>query len=218
MTNLLPWSFSKLKAFEICPRQGYAKYISRELPYVETEAQHKGNEFHKAMEDRIKEGMPILGEYAWAEDYVPRQVKPDDILLAEVPLDLNVNGEPLPKGHAKHERWFTCKIDVLQIEDDDVCWLIDWKTGKPWEDSDQLNLYSVVVKAHYPHVRHWRGFYVWLREQRVGMVHTLSPGRAAHKLRERIERVDVSDTPKKNPLCPWCAVARCENYTGGIGK
>src|ERR1700685_3469259 len=167
MSNMAPFSFTKLKTFETCPRQGFAKYVSRELPYVESEAKNRGNEFHAAMDSRVTHGTPITGEYAWAEDYVPMKQRECDLLFTEIPLHINFAAEPLPEGHDKAERWFTAKIDVLQIEDDDVCWLIDWKTGKPWEDPDQLNLYSVVVKAHYPHVRHWRGFYVWLREQRI---------------------------------------------------
>jgi RecB family exonuclease len=208
MTNLLPWSYTKLTTFERCPKLGYARYIAKTLPYVESEAARLGNEVHAALEKLIVDGVPLPEKWAWVGEFVP-ETKPGDVVRAEDWFNFNMDNQPTPA-----RSWFTTKIDFLQIEDGDVAWVLDWKTGKPWEDPDQLNVYATAVKAHYPHVRHWRGMYVWLRERRVGEVHTLSPGRTFAKLVERVKAVDTSDTPRKNKLCPWCELTTCKYYTG----
>ena len=53
MTKVWPWSFSKIKDFEQCPKQYYHKHILKEVPFVQTEAILYGNEFHKMAEDFI---------------------------------------------------------------------------------------------------------------------------------------------------------------------
>jgi len=208
--TLTPWSYTKLRAFETCPRKGRAQYISRELPYRESEAAREGNKVHKLLEDRVSEGAPLPAEYAWLEAFIPVKAKEDDILIAEPWLHIGEDGHPCKRTNA----WFTAKIDLLNIEDMDLAVIIDWKTGKPWEDPDQLNVYAALVKAHYPYVRHWRGFYVWLKTKAIGEVHTLSPAVSLRKMKERTATVDTSDTPKKSKLCPFCPLERCEFYTG----
>jgi len=209
--NLLPWSYSKLTSFERCPRYGRAKYIDKSLPYVESPAAKEGNECHAAIEAHVNNSEPLPAKWTWVQQFIP-DYKAGDTLKAEGWLNVNADGTPAPR-----KSWFTTKIDLLQIEDGDIAWIIDWKTGKPWEDPDQLKCYSVAVKAHYPHVRHWRGMYVWLKEKRVGEVHTLSPARTLTKLQERVAKVDTSDTPKPNKLCDWCELQTCEFYTGRKG-
>jgi hypothetical protein len=36
--SVAPWSFSKIKAFEQCPKQFYHEKILKEFPVVETDA------------------------------------------------------------------------------------------------------------------------------------------------------------------------------------
>ncbi len=50
MTKVAPWSFSRLKSFEQCPKQFYHEKILKAYPFVQTEAILYGNEFHKAAE------------------------------------------------------------------------------------------------------------------------------------------------------------------------
>ena len=52
--SIAPWSFSKAKAFETCPKQFYHVNILKEYPFEETEAMRYGTEFHKACEDYIE--------------------------------------------------------------------------------------------------------------------------------------------------------------------
>ena len=209
MTSLLPWSYTKLTTFERCPKLGRAKYIDKTLPYVESEAAKEGIRVHDAIEHYVRDGAALPKDLEWVTDFIPGKKYEDDIICVERWFNFSEFGQPI---HTKG--WFTTKVDLLQIEDGDIAWIIDWKTGKPWEDPDQLNVYSTAIKAHYPRVRHWRGMYVWLKERKVGEVHTLSPAKTFDGLVERVKAVETGDIARKNKLCPWCELTTCRYYTG----
>ena len=210
--SLLPWSYTKLTTFERCPKLGRARYIDRTLPYVESEAAKEGNRVHNAIEHYVRGVAELPEDLTWVTDFIPSKQSEDDLICAERWFNFSIENQP-----TYTKDWFTAKVDLLQIEDGDIAWIIDWKTGKPWEDPDQLNVYSTAIKAHYPDVRHWRGMYIWLKERKVGEVHTLSPGRTFNRLVERVKAIDTSDTAKKNKLCPWCELTICKYYTGEKG-
>jgi PD-(D/E)XK nuclease superfamily len=216
--QLAPWSYSKLTAFERCPRQGYARYIAKTLPYVESDAARRGNEVHKAIEDNIKYFKPLPQEYQWLAEFIPVP-NIDDVVLAEMAFGITKDGETrvhLPnKPYAwPDDTWFMAKIDYLLIEPSGLAWIIDWKTGRPWENPDQLECYSVLVSAYFKRVENIIGMYTWLKERRVGEPYKLPPEKTMNKLRKRIATVDTSDTPKRNKLCDWCPLESCEYYTG----
>lgn len=52
--NAAPWSFSKIKAFQQCPKQFYHEKIIKQYPFKMTDAVRYGNEFHKAAENYIQ--------------------------------------------------------------------------------------------------------------------------------------------------------------------
>ena len=64
--SIAPWSFSKAKAFEQCPKQFYHEKILREYPFVETEAIRYGNAFHTAAEEYIRDGTPLPKMFDYA--------------------------------------------------------------------------------------------------------------------------------------------------------
>ncbi len=59
MSKAAPWSFSRIKAFEQCPKQFYHEKVLKQYPFKETDAMRYGTDFHKACEDYIGEGTPI---------------------------------------------------------------------------------------------------------------------------------------------------------------
>ena len=53
MSKAAPWSFSRIKAFEQCPKQFYHEKVLKQYPFIQTDAMRYGNRFHKACEDYI---------------------------------------------------------------------------------------------------------------------------------------------------------------------
>jgi hypothetical protein len=207
--NILPLAYTKLKAFENCPRQGYARYISKTYPFVKTPDMEKGIKMHAMFESRVKNDTPFPAEFSWCDDFMPSRNSDTRVYAAE--CSLGIESDNSACSFFESSCYFRGKIDLLNIEGD-TAFLIDWKTGKPYEDPDELNLHAMLAKAHYPDVKHWRGMYVWLREKRIGDMHTLSPGKTYHKLLDRVSKLKIGDFPRKNPLCPWCDLTSCEYY------
>jgi hypothetical protein len=201
------WSYTSLAAFENCPRQGYARYIAKTYPFVETEAMREGKRVHKAFENRIKNDEPFPDDLAYCEQFIPTRTLDTVLIGSEISLGIDMDFAAC--GFFDSDCFFRGKLDLLNIEGD-TAFIIDFKTGKPYERDDELQLHAMLAKTAYPDVKHWRGFYVWLRNRKIGDIHTLSPAVSYRKLLARVEKLQLEDIPKKNPLCPWCELMSCE--------
>lgn len=55
-----PWSYSKLKSFQQCPKQFYHLKVAKDYKEPLTQAIYYGNAFHKAAEHYVQDGTPYL--------------------------------------------------------------------------------------------------------------------------------------------------------------
>ena len=127
MSKVWPWSFSKIKAFEQCPKQFYHEKILKEYPFVETEAIRYGSEFHKSAEDYIGEGTPLPPKFNFAQGMLDSLNAKAGEKLCERKMGLTENLEPC--GFYDDTVWFRGIADLI-ILDGDLAWVIDYKTGK----------------------------------------------------------------------------------------
>lgn len=198
-----------------CPRKAFHVNIAKDLPKEDSEALRWGNQVHKAMEERINKGTPLPSEMGKYESFVQfgnYNVK------AEVKLGLRENGQPC--GFFDSDVWMRGVLDVLIAEKPmlNSAFLMDWKTGKKREDSEELELHAVLLRGARPALERITGSYVWLQEISIGQAHDLSATET--KLAQvRATRKDIehafalgSDAfpPRQNPLCGWCPVKSCE--------
>ena len=49
-----PWSFSKIKSFQQCPKQFYHEKVIKQYPFKMTAAVRYGDQFHRAAEKYIQ--------------------------------------------------------------------------------------------------------------------------------------------------------------------
>jgi len=54
--SVAPWSFSKVKAFQQCPKQFYHEKVLKQYPFKESKATLYGTAFHEAAETYIRDG------------------------------------------------------------------------------------------------------------------------------------------------------------------
>ena len=155
--SIAPWSFSKSKAFEQCPKQFYHEKILREYPFVETEAIRYGNAFHTAAEEYIRDGTPLPKKFDYALDMLDSlNMKKGEKLCEE---KLGVTENLTPCGFYDDEVWYRGIADLLIInEEDELAWVIDYKTGKNarYADKGQLELMALLVFAHFPKIKNVR--------------------------------------------------------------
>lgn len=155
--SIAPWSFSKAKAFEQCPKQFYHEKILQEYPFVETEAIRYGNAFHTAAEEYIRDGTPLPKMFDYAQAMLDSLNAKKGVKLCEEKLGVTENLSPC--SFYADDVWYRGIADLLIVnEEDELAWVIDYKTGKSakYADKGQLELMALLVFAHFPKVKNVR--------------------------------------------------------------
>jgi CRISPR/Cas system-associated exonuclease Cas4 (RecB family) len=137
--SLVPWSYSKLKAFETCPKQFYHMKVLKQYPQVETEAMRYGTDVHLACEEHIRDGKPIPKKYSYVQPML-NALK--------------------PCGFKDKDVWFRGIADLIILDKDNkLAWVVDYKTGKSarYADKGQLELMALAVFIHFPEIKEVRG-------------------------------------------------------------
>ena len=154
--SVAPWSFSKIKAFEKCPKQFYHLKVVKDYREPETEAMLYGTEFHEACELYIRDGKELPGRFEFARPMLEAlKAKPGE-KLCEYELGLTEALEPC--GFKDENVWFRGIADLIVLHED-TAWVIDYKTGRNtrYADTGQLELMALAVFKHFPQVQRVRG-------------------------------------------------------------
>jgi CRISPR/Cas system-associated exonuclease Cas4 (RecB family) len=155
--KVAPWSYSRLKAFETCPKQFYHTHILKEFPYKETEAMRYGTEFHTAAEEFIRDGKPVPERFAFAKPALQVLNDMEGDKYCELKLGLTADLEPC--GFFAEDVWFRGVVDLIIVNDKtESATVIDYKTGKSsrYADKGQLELMALAVFKHFPQVKRVR--------------------------------------------------------------
>ena len=150
--SVSPWSFSKIKAFEQCPKQFYHMKITKEYQDRETEAMLYGTLFHEAAENFMRDDTPIPKKFDFVEKALIRLKNMPGEKLCEYKLGVTENLEPCE--FFADDVWFRGIADLIII-DDDTAWVVDYKTGKSarYADTGQLELMALATFKHFPQVK-----------------------------------------------------------------
>ncbi len=151
--NIAPWSFSKAKAFEQCPKQFYHEKVLKQYPVQETDAMRYGTEFHKACEDYMESGIPLPKKFDFIQQTLDALNEKRGVKLCEQKLGLTADLEPC--GFFDKRVWFRGIADLVIIDVlTGVAWVIDYKTGRSskYADKGQLELMALIIFKHYPQI------------------------------------------------------------------
>lgn len=216
--SITPWSFSRIKAFEQCPKQFYHEKILREFPFVETDAIRYGHAFHLAAEEYIRDGTPLPKKFDYAQGVLDSlNAKPGE-KLCEYKLGITENLTPCDFG--AEDVWFRGIADLLVVDrESKTAWVIDYKTGKnaKYADKGQLELMALAVFLHFPEVKHVRGGLVFVVSNNL-IKETYAESDAQGLWAKWIGRVEAMKTaakenvwnPKPSGLCKrHCPVTVC---------
>ena len=154
--SVAPWSFSKIKAFEKCPKQFYHLKVVKDYKEPETEAMLYGTDFHEACELYIRDGKDLPGRFEFVRPMLEAiKAKPGE-KLCEYELGLTEDLEPC--GFKDENVWFRGIADLIVL-DGATAWVIDYKTGRNtrYADTGQLELMALAVFKHFPDVEKVRG-------------------------------------------------------------
>ncbi len=216
------YAHTMLSKYELCPKQFQHLYVLKDLPKEPpSQALKDGRDAHQAFEARLKNGTALPEPWKGFEPYCVTLTghRP----LVEVSLAIKADGSPT--NFWDDSAWFRGKVDVATLQpkpgegDPIAAVILDWKTGKKREEPDELEIFGLLIKAAYPLVKQVNGYYIWLKEGKVGALHLLSETEAKlAQLKERTERIEKSVQtdffpPIQGPLCGWCPVKKCRFNT-----
>ena len=216
------WSYSSLTAYETCPRRYKLTRISKVVREPQTEATMHGNEVHKALEMCVKESAPLPEKYKQYIPIVSSIRHSEGQKLTE--LKWAVNKYMRPTTFFSSDAWARGVFDVVILRPKSVT-VLDYKTGKPKDDSDQLKLFAAAAFAHYPYANAVRTGYAWLAYDKLD-TEKFDRAQSAAIWQEFLPRVaqleksvkQDSFPPRPSGLCKaWCPVSQqhCE-YSGKL--
>jgi len=215
-----PWSYSRLTAFELCPRR-YDEVQRRKLWGEERSEQLAfGDEVHEAMAAALR-GTPLPASLQVFSHWVEKVLRTPGELLVECKWAITREFKPTP--------WFSNKVWLRSIADavkldNDVGLLVDWKTGKSANaDEVQLQLTSLIMFIHFPKLQCVRSDFVWLQEDEhtTQVLYRNEAPDVWAEILPRVKRleqatIDEEFPPKPGRFCrSWCPVATCEYHGKG---
>ena len=213
-----PWSFSKIKAFQQCPKQFYHEKVIKQYPFKMTEAIRYGDQFHKAAEKYIRDGEELPKRFLYAKDSLDALRRKKGDKLCEYRMGLTEDLEPC--GFYEDSVWWRGIADLIILnQDQGLAYVVDYKTGKSsrYADKGQLELMAMATFKHFPNVDTVRaGLLFVVCEDLIRNTYeqyeedTLwDKWMDNFQTMETAYKVDVWN-PKPSGLCrQWCQVMEC---------
>lgn len=228
--TLPPWSFSLLELYANCPKKAFHKYLLKEKE-PETEAQRKGNEADKALEDRVKKGTPLVGEHAkWEPLVVPLIKMRDDDCQLYTQLKVGLKRNFTPSDFFAKDVWGRGVIDFAAVKRrrigvPNTALIVDYKAGKnneaaPWYDGGlQRKIFTLMLWKMIPGVDKVTSFNMYINQPKpFGKPLVFTREHEAALWREVLPKVIAVErafaeqrwptTP--GPLCGYCPVKTCQ--------
>lgn len=216
MANLqmMPQSPSSLQTFLTCPRQYFAKYISKEVEFTGNKHTIFGSKVHKVFEDYLKSSgqeQQTLPDFLLPAKKYLDKMKKSSTCLAEVKLAIDKNNNLVD--------WFDksayqrCIIDALLVnKDESIVLCIDWKTGKKRDNQTQHDFIKKCAGAKYPNATIYTLFIYLFAGQSTLQVFKHDPLPELDNSMKQLEQAYELGifTPKTSGLCKgWCDVLSC---------
>lgn len=210
------WSFSRLNKYRQCPLKSYwMDYAPKDQRVKEPPNPifEKGNDMHKAMELAVKKDRELPVHLMHTRPIV------DAIRRAPVQMveeKMAFTQELKPVTFFDQNCWVRVIHDILVLNADQthaVC--IDWKSGKPRPESDQLELFAGSVFTKYPSVETVDTYYGFLEHKKFARMtyhkkmedHIWQKfGEEAYQIEHAYKTGDWQPCPGKQ--CEWCPVPK----------
>lgn len=214
------WSYSSISLYKQCPRKYYRLRITKDIKEDEAEHLLYGNAVHKAAEEYGRDGVTIPEKYAYIKPYVDMLVEAPGDKYYEYKMGLTEDLRPC--DFLAPDVWWRGIADVLIVRPEEkYALLADYKTGKSarYADTQQLELLSLAVFAHFPEVDAIdAGLVFVVSKEFVGC--SIERGRSESlwkRWKKEIDRLDFSVendvwNPVPNFTCrKFCPVTDCEH-------
>ena len=212
------WSYSRLHAYETCPRQFHERDILKKWGEEKSEMQSFGDAVHAAMAQALRTGKALPLAYSPYQHWIDKVLRTKGELLVESECKWAITRDFTPTTFFSKTAWMRTVCDAAKI-DDDIALIVDWKTGKSINvDELQLVLMALMALAQFPQLELVRADFIWLQEDSQTSK-ILKRDEMADYWAEIMPRVEHYQRaleeglfpPTPNRLCKrWCPVRTCE--------
>lgn len=217
----MPWSYSSLKKFNICPRQYYHVKVIQDVKDPPHETALYGNEIHKVLEEHILDAKPVPEKHKQFEEFAKRIRDMAGAKFPEYKMGVKkARGNTVTDcDFDDEEAWWRGIADLIILrKDKEQAKLFDYKTGNPkYADPTQLDQLAVGVFAHFPEANHIQAGLLFIvkgevvkreykREEFDGLLKKM---RKDVQLLEKAHDTEVW-SPKVGWACKRCPVKSCE--------
>jgi len=214
-------SFSSINTFHTCPKQYEHLYVLKDVKSIPGEAALWGTEVHRQLEEYIANGTPVTDPAAMRGVVFVDQARkgaPGWSEYAEHKWGLTEDFKTT--GFSDNDCLLRGVIDFLRVGDGKAL-IVDWKTGKKKDNTDQMDIFALAAFHTFPEVKKIRGIYVWLKE---GESPTMKDylrsdlDRLKEEVLEKLEPIQMAAETGEYPmkmsgLCRgWCPVKTCPAY------
>lgn len=222
------FSPSNIMVYKQCPRRFWGQSISHEIKYRPSKQKSRGMVLHEQIQDAIRDFNnfdALLSDTQIDTAFVHRMVS-GAVYAKETDYALHIEHEMCMSKYGDKLGWWDdraflrAKADVLLLpeKDDRVPRVIDIKTGRHWDDTDdQLRLEALLVHIIYarPVVR-YEYWYVDEGECVDGEIdfrNGLAPVKDLYDtMREMGRAIRNNDFPPiSNRFCRWCDFHQTKN-------
>lgn len=220
----VPTSYSKVEAYEKCPRVAFLRYVTKLFPKLydlkpgeKSDALIRGNLAHERMEAWTRRGMGPKDPPAEAKRFLKEikarklgaQVRAGAVVCEEM-WSYDAQLEPVP--YRAPGEWFRIKCD-LAFPGLKTPLIVDHKTGKQYESHrTQGRLYGAAYLARYDAAKSVAVEFWYLD---LGLIMDLSVTRdEVPAIRDNFARrvgvmvADMEHKPKPSRLCDWCEFSK----------
>lgn len=210
--DMPPWTYSKLDAFETCPRQFYHLRVAYDVPNPPGEAQLWGIKVHAAFEAAVRDGTPLPnGMHQW-QTLAGKLHALEGEKMVEQRMALDINFQPSQWKTA----WTRGTADLVILRRHQAA-VLDYKTGRK-KPTEQLDIYAGYVFQYHPQVSSVKTGLVWLKERRIEwktLQRDDAPGiwqQVLPRVKKLASAYERNSWPARTSgLCKaWCPVLSCE--------
>lgn len=144
--SMMTQSPTSLQTFLTCPRQYYAKYVTKEVKFEQNDHATFGDLVHKSIENYLKHGEPLPTILEPMAEFLGKMTHV--LVGAETKLAVDKQGNPVEFfDKSAYQR---CIVDAIIGDPDSYIICIDWKTGKKRDAQTQHDFIKKCAKAKYP--------------------------------------------------------------------
>lgn len=211
-----PHSHTSLRQYDQCPQRYYRQRVTREVKDTPGKASEWGDQVHKALELRVREGRPLPENMAQLEKLAQFVAEVQGIVTCEA--ELACRQDLSPCAFFDKDVWLRGKIDVF-VDQGSEAIILDYKTGKWRGDDGQAGRNAVLIFANFPNINLIRSRFLYIADNKIErkefdrtdlrtiMAPTL---RTDNDIRWSAQHNNWPMRP--SGLCGYCPVKFCPNW------